>query len=112
MSVAGIWDTWHPGTADERRSFSILTTSANEFMSAIHERMPVIIGRPDEDAWLDPTIHDEDILQPLLKPCPSSWLTTVEVSSLVNAAKNNTAEVLEPVTQRNVVGRTRLLFDS
>jgi len=32
MSVAGIWDTWRPGTPLERRSFSILTTAANRFM--------------------------------------------------------------------------------
>src|SRR5688572_16908378 len=48
MSVAGIWDTWHPGTPDERRSFSIMTTAANEFMCEIHDRMPVILGRPVE----------------------------------------------------------------
>jgi putative SOS response-associated peptidase YedK len=30
MSVAGIWDTWRPGSPDERQSFSIMTTAANE----------------------------------------------------------------------------------
>jgi putative SOS response-associated peptidase YedK len=52
MSVAGIWDTWNPGTKDERPSFSILTTSANEAMSAIHDRMPVILDRRDEESGL------------------------------------------------------------
>src|SRR5262249_7338169 len=33
MTVAGLWDTWRPGTPTERRSFSILTTGANRFMS-------------------------------------------------------------------------------
>ena len=36
MSVAGIWETWKPGTSHERSSFSILTTAANQFMSKIH----------------------------------------------------------------------------
>ena len=58
MSVAGVWDTWRPGTPEERWSFSILTTAANSFMSEIHDRMPVILGRSDEDAWLDPEIHE------------------------------------------------------
>jgi len=57
MSVAGIWDIWRRGTPDERCSFSILTTAANSFMSEIHDRMPVILGRSDEDAWLDPEIR-------------------------------------------------------
>ena len=111
MSVAGIWDTWRPGTLDERWSFSIVTTSANRFMREIHDRMPVILGRSDEDAWLDPEVHEQELLQKLLKPCPSSWLTAIEVSPLVNAAKNNTPEVLAPMTDVNG-GRMRHPFDA
>lgn len=95
MSVAGIWDTWRPGTPDEHGSFSILTTVANSFMSEIHDRMPVILDRSDEDAWLDPETCEKDAIRKLLKPCPSSWLSAVEVSTLVNSAKNNTPAVLE-----------------
>jgi putative SOS response-associated peptidase YedK len=96
MSVAGIWDAWRPGLPGERHSFAIMTTSANDLMREIHDRMPVILGRSDEDAWLDPEIHEQEALQALMKPCPSSWLTTCEISPLVNSPKNNTVEVLEP----------------
>ena len=96
MSVAGIWDTWRPGTPEEGRSFSILTTRANEFMSTIHDRMPVILKTSDEDAWLDPEIHEPEILGRLLLPCPSSWLTAFEVSGLVNSPKNDSSDVLQP----------------
>jgi putative SOS response-associated peptidase YedK len=96
MSVAGIWDTWKRGTPDERSSFSILTTAANSFMSEIHDRMPVILGRSDEDQWLDPQFHQQESLQRLFKPCPSPWLNAIEVSTLVNSPKNDTAAVLEP----------------
>jgi putative SOS response-associated peptidase YedK len=96
MSLAGIWETWHAGLPDERHSFSILTTAANDFMARIHERMPVILGRSNEDAWLDPEHQAQQSLRDLLKPCPSAWLTAVEVSALVNSAKNNTPEVLRP----------------
>ena len=110
MSVAGIWDTWRAGTPDEQSSFCIMTTAANEFMSGIHDRMPVILGRPDEGVWLDPEVHERDALQRLLKPCPSEWLAAVEVSTLVNSTRNNTAEVLERVgASRN--GQPRGLFD-
>jgi len=94
MSIAGIWDVWRGGTAEERRSFSILTTAANDFMRAIHDRMPVILGAPDLDEWLDPEIHEQDALQKLMKPCPSAWLTASEISTLVNSPKNNSPEVL------------------
>jgi len=78
MSVAAIWDTWHSGTADERRSFSILTTSANDFMREIHERMPVILGAADLDQWLNPEIHEHEALLKLMQPCPSGWLAASE----------------------------------
>ena len=107
MSVAGIWDTWRPGTSEQRDSFSILTTSANEFMSDIHNRMPVILGRSNEAAWLDPSVRDREVLRQLLQPCPASWLNAVEVSTLVNSTKNNSPEVLKPHT---FVSATRRLF--
>ena len=110
MSVAGSWDTWRPGTPDERCSFSILTTAANSFMREIHDRMPVILGRSDEDAWLDPEVHEQNELQELFKPCPSSWLTAVEVSTLVNFPRNNTASVLEPIDNVSERGMP-MLFD-
>jgi putative SOS response-associated peptidase YedK len=97
MSVAAIWDTWHSGAKDERRSFSILTTSANECMRAIHDRMPVILDRADEDAWLDPEFQDRESLQTILKPCPSARLDAVEVSSLVNSPRNNSPDLLHPI---------------
>jgi putative SOS response-associated peptidase YedK len=97
MSVAGIWDAWRPGTKDERHSFSILTTPANECMSSIHDRMPVILDRSDEEAWLDPDFQDRALLEKILRPCPNEWLETVEVSRLVNSAKNNSPDLLRPL---------------
>jgi putative SOS response-associated peptidase YedK len=95
MSVAGVWDTWHSGTPGERRSFSILTTSANDFMREIHDRMPVILGATELDEWLNPETHEQDALSKLMKPCPSEWLTSAEVSTLINSPKNNNEEVLK-----------------
>ncbi len=96
MSVAGIWSAWRAGSKDERCSFSILTTAANDTMKTIHDRMPVILAKPDEDAWLDPEFHEHERLKALMSACPPSWLHTVEVSSLVNSAKNNSPEILRP----------------
>jgi putative SOS response-associated peptidase YedK len=70
----------------------------------------VTLGHADEDAWLDPEIHEQEELQKLFKPCPSSWLTAVEVSTLVNSPKNNTPAVLEPASGVSETGMP-LLFD-
>jgi putative SOS response-associated peptidase YedK len=98
MSVAGIWDTWRPGTPEQKHSFSILTTSANDFMKEIHNRMPVILDRSHEAVWLDPAVRDRGVIERMLQPCPSSWLDSVEISALVNSPKNNSSDVLKPRT--------------
>jgi putative SOS response-associated peptidase YedK len=36
-------------------------------MREIHERMPVILGAPDLDDWLNPEIHEQDALQTLMR---------------------------------------------
>lgn len=97
MSMAGIWQAWHPGTPEERHSFSILTTEANSFMKKLHHRMPVILSPDDEDAWLDPKLQKQADIEKLLKPCPSKWLSAHEISTAVNSPRNNRPEVLEPV---------------
>ena len=55
-------------------------------------------------------VHEKDAVQMLLKPCPSEWLAAVEVSTLVNSTRNNTAEVLERVGASGN-GQPRGLFE-
>jgi putative SOS response-associated peptidase YedK len=99
MSIAGIWDTWRPGTPLERRSFSILTTAANRFMREIHDRMPVILDASLLNDWLSPETHEQQQLKEFMSPCPDEWLSAVEVSPLVNSPKNNSPEVIEPAAE-------------
>jgi putative SOS response-associated peptidase YedK len=101
MSMAGIWSSWRAlpskeyPTPQERQSFSIMTTAANDFMAKIHDRMPVILEEKQFEEWLDPDVQDPEQLANLLKPCPPKWLDLVEVETLVNSPRNNRAEVLE-----------------
>jgi putative SOS response-associated peptidase YedK len=87
-----------------------MTTAANGFMQEIHDRMPVILARSDESAWLDPDIHEKNALRNLLKPRPSEWLNAVEVSTLVNSSKNNSRDILQPYTAK-AAASSRSLFD-
>lgn len=98
LSVAGVWEEWTSRESGEIvQSFAVITTAANAFMSRIHDRMPVILAREDEAAWLDPANDDPAQLQKLLRPCPDEWLECFEVSTLVNSPRNNSKEVLAPV---------------
>jgi putative SOS response-associated peptidase YedK len=74
-------------------------------MSEIHDRMPVILSRPDEQSWLDPEITTRQTLSSLLKAYPDSRLDIREVSTLVNSTKNNSPTLLDPPTKLNRIPR-------
>lgn len=98
MSVAAIWERWEDSkTGDHVNSFSIVTTSANAFMKKIHDRMPVILDRDQEDQWIDPKNENIDSLQKMLKPCPAQMLAAYEISTAINSPKNNNADVIRPL---------------
>jgi putative SOS response-associated peptidase YedK len=96
FSMAGIWDRWTTSDGEIIHSFSILTTSPNELMRSIHDRMPVILNAADEKRWLSP-LSDPELLG-MLKPYPTANMKAYKISKLVNSPKNNSAEILIPVT--------------
>jgi putative SOS response-associated peptidase YedK len=67
-------------------------------MADIHDRMPVILDRQDIDHWLDPDVHEPERVLPLIRPCPSEWLTAYAVSTSVNSVRHKTPDVLRPFT--------------
>jgi putative SOS response-associated peptidase YedK len=46
FGIAGIWENWkEPASGEWIRTFAIITTDANELVTDIHDRMPVILWR-------------------------------------------------------------------
>ena len=97
FAFAGLWDTWRDPKGDIVTSCTIITTAANDLLSPVHDRMPVILPRGLESFWLDPHIQDHAALSDVLTPYPSAAIEAFEVSSLVNSPSNNGPEVLVPV---------------
>lgn len=95
FAFAGLWEYWE----GERtiNSFTIITTVANKLISAIHERMPVIIDKTDFDIWLDPANQDTEQLNSLLMPNETASLQMYPVSSEVNNPRHDKAELLKPI---------------
>jgi len=96
LALAGLWERWSPQDGSPVESCTILTTAANEFMSDLHDRMPVILSRESFGAWLDPTMTDPERLMPLMSPCPDDYLTRSPVSMAVNNVRNDSPECLDP----------------
>lgn len=96
FSLAGLWDQWKSQDGQIIRTFSILTTTPNELMAEIHDRMPVILPKEHEQTWLKSV--DQAQLLDLLKPFPASGMDAYRISELINSPKNNTELVIRPVS--------------
>ncbi|MDZ7815984.1 MAG: SOS response-associated peptidase [Planctomycetota bacterium] len=92
MAFAGIWEPRSKGD-ESSESFAIITTEANEQISSLHDRMPVILSEQDVDTWLDEDSEDE-ALKELLRPTEQE-LEYYLVSRKVNSPKNDSKELIE-----------------
>jgi putative SOS response-associated peptidase YedK len=95
FAFAGLWETWDK-YGEEVRSGTIITTDANDLMTEIHHRMPVILHPENYEAWLDPGFDEKEALTSLLKPYPADAMEAYPVSRRVNKPSNNEPSVLEP----------------
>jgi len=97
FAMAGLWEVWNNPQGDEVHTFTIITTDANEFMTPIHNRMPVILHRQDYAQWLDPKEVRAESLLPLLKGYEADEMTAYEVSRAVNTPSIDEPELIQPV---------------
>jgi putative SOS response-associated peptidase YedK len=95
MAFAGLWERWTKGE-QPIESCTIITTDAGDAVSAIHDRMPVILPPEEYDRWLDPHADPQE-LTGLLLPYPLDDLTARAVSRTVNSPRNDTPECVEPL---------------
>jgi putative SOS response-associated peptidase YedK len=100
LALAGLWAVWKdPATGLWVPSAAVITTDANRAMSAIHDRMPVLLPREAWDDWLDPTLDDQEYLLSLLVPAPDDVLDMVPVSTRVNNVRNDGPELIVRVDE-------------
>lgn len=99
LALAGLWELWRPpGSSQDEpflRTFTILTTSANEVISELHDRMPVVIPQSGWDRWLDPEVEDAEEVRDLMVPAPSEDFHLIPVSTKVNNVRNEGPELIE-----------------
>ncbi|MGX6444989.1 SOS response-associated peptidase [Neobacillus sp. K501] len=97
FAMAGLWEKWKSPEGTNIYSCSVITTTPNQLVKDIHDRMPVILHPEDENRWLDPSIEDPKQLNDLLKPLEPELMDTHEVSPLVNSPKNNSIELIQKI---------------
>ncbi len=100
LAVAGLWTAWKDPSdvkAPWLQSATVVTTSANETMQPVHDRMPVIVPASRWAEWLDPTNQDITSLVDLFADRNEGVLTMHPVSTEVNNVRNNDAALIDPV---------------
>jgi putative SOS response-associated peptidase YedK len=97
LAFAGLWAVWRdPHDGAWLLSCAVVTTRANGLVSALHDRMPVILDDNTARLWLDPEMTDPGLLTDLLQPADDDALLMRPVSPLVNNPNNEGPALLVP----------------
>jgi putative SOS response-associated peptidase YedK len=101
LALAGLRATWHDplGRSALLRSCTIVTTTPNDLMAEIHNRMPVILPREAWGLWLG-AATDVAELQALLGPFAGDLIAR-PVSTLVNNPRSDGPELIQAVAGDN-----------
>jgi len=103
MAMAGLYEIWKDPTKsdDEPDAFrwtcTVLTTSAEDDLGHIHERMPLLVEPDRYHAWLDPDRSEKADLLELLVPAAPGRLEAYPVSTEVNNVRNNGPQLVDPI---------------
>jgi putative SOS response-associated peptidase YedK len=98
FAFAGLWT---PASAEggAPATCTIITTTPNDLLAEIHNRMPVMLERADEDRWLDPRVTDVADVLSCLRSLPAERMEVYPVSPLVSSALNEGPELVEPLSR-------------
>jgi len=91
MGFAGLWEKSKTEDGSEVETCCVLTTSANETVQPIHDRMPVILSPDEYGFWLNRHAQDPRELQRLYRPYPSDLMVSHPVPELVNIPRFDSA---------------------
>jgi putative SOS response-associated peptidase YedK len=91
FGLAGLWEKWTDKDSGESiQTTTLITTAANDFMSTLHHRMPVILQADTANDWLS---GSDDFLERAAATAPA--LQAWPVDRRVNNARNESAELID-----------------
>lgn len=97
FGFAGLYDVWKDPKDEEIYSYAIITCGPNKTMSEIHNRMPVILNKNDEEDWLNPDTVEPEKLLPFLKSYPDNLMTAYPIYGRINSPANNDSNIDQPL---------------
>ena len=104
FGFAGIYDIWKDKqTGKEIYSYTIITTTPNALVGKIHDRMPVILQKEDEETWLNSDITEPEQLLPLLKPYPADQMEEWQVWDVARNPRNDSLDLIKPLRSNTLL---------
>lgn len=97
LYFAAIYDAWYAADGSYIPSLAIITTDANDFMSPIHQRMPVLLSGEQRAQWLEHQNADAGFMQQFLQPATAGSLAMYPVSKAVNKAGFNDPQCTQEI---------------
>lgn len=102
VAFAGLMETWSSPDGSEVDTAAVLTTAANNTLSPVHHRMPVVINQEDFSRWLDCKTQEPRHVTDLMKPADDDFFEVIAISDAVNKVANMGPEVQTPLTQEQI----------
>jgi len=97
FSIAGIFGIQEVPEGGELATFAIITTEPNVLLAGLHDRMPAILPRHQEESWIRPgRIGPSDIAR-ILAPFPAGEMEAFPVSGMVNDPANEGPGLIRPL---------------
>jgi putative SOS response-associated peptidase YedK len=106
--MAGLYEIWRDPAKDRDDpsawlwTSTVLTTTAEDAVGHVHDRMPLLVEPDRWRAWLNPAEADRDRLIELLVPAAPGRLEAYPVSTEVNNVRNDGARLIDPLPAEQV----------
>jgi len=115
LAMAGLYEFWRDPNADSDEdawlfSVTVLTTSAEDSLGHVHDRMPLMVDPSGWSAWLDPKRADPASVRDLLVPARPGLLEAFPVSRAVNDVRNEGPHLIDPIPAEELPADAPTLF--
>jgi putative SOS response-associated peptidase YedK len=97
FSFAGLYDQWQNPGGETVSTYTIVTCEANPLVAPLHDRMPVILSREDENRWLGACPLPRGELNRILVPYPPDCMEAIPVSDRVNSPVPDDERLIQPL---------------
>jgi putative SOS response-associated peptidase YedK len=84
FAFAGLYDVWTNPDGEALHTFTIIPKDSDGLVAQLHNRMPVILKRDLEDAWLDKQITTPNEVLDILERSSGVTLDAYPVSRMVH----------------------------